>query len=101
MQIPSAIHTGFYKREKLHVTHSECNSSQTLHHIQVARANTFINKSEVITVPADMKRNWKAIHDSLFTDISCDLFSADLISSNTDKQCDETIPMNTNDNFYV
>ncbi len=46
-----------------------------------------------------MIKSWKAIDDSLIIDISHDLFSADLISSNTDRQCDETIIINTNDNW--
>ncbi len=45
-----------------------------------------------------MKKSWKAIHDSMIIDISHDLFSADIISSNTDRQCDETITISTNDN---
>ncbi len=63
---------------------------------RISQANTFINKNEVITVPADIKK--KSIHHSLITDISRDLIYADLISSNTDRQCDEKITINTNDN---
>ncbi len=87
-QIPSAIHTGYYKRENLHVTHSECNSSQTNHHCWVSRANIFLNKSEVITLHADIKRSWNC----LITDISRYLFSADLISS-TDFNIFESMSM--------
>ncbi len=65
---------------------------------QVTQVNAFLNKSEILTIFANVNKSWNCIHDSMITEVSRELFSADLIVNNNMVQNDETMTINTNDN---
>ncbi len=81
----------------MNITIDELNSEQISHPNHVTKVNTFINKSEIITIPADVNTSWKCIHDALITDNPRELFSADLIDSELGSSSD-IVTINTNDN---
>ena len=64
---------------------SEQVSDPIFHRYQVATTvSTFINNSEILTTPADVKNNWKCLHDSFITNDNHNLFAADLLVQNDD-----------------
>ncbi len=84
--------------ESLKVTTEECISDQISHPNQVTQVNTFINTSEILTIPSDVNKSWKCIHDALITETSRELFSADRIDSDINSNNNDIVTINTNDN---
>ncbi len=60
--------------------------------------NTFVNTSEILTIPAEVNKSWKCIHNALITETSRELFSADLIDSDMCPNNDDLVTINTNEN---
>ncbi len=86
-------------RENLKVTTDEHSSDKISHPNPVTQVNTFINTSEILTIPADVNKSWKCLHDALITDTSRELFSADLIDSDMNPNNDDDhVTINTNEN---
>ncbi len=55
-------------RENLNVTNNESYSEQISHPNQVTKVNTFINTSEILTIPVNVNKIWKCIQDALITE---------------------------------
>ncbi len=71
---------------------------QISHPNQVTKVNTIVNTNEILTIPTDVNKSWKCVHDALITETSRELFSADLIHCDINSNNNDIVTINTNDN---